>query len=756
MLMGRRATIALIGACLLVGTSAGQESVRVRVAGRTLVQWAADLKSTEETIRLRAAKSVGLFGKPAANMYVEMLADRDESVRYWAASHLGDLGQLKKPWRDALLQHQSDQSMGVRLAVAYALSRRASSKNVGGESETASVEADLKPLLDGLENRERGAACASAEFLGRLGPLAKSALGRLELSFAKHSGTGGDYHVRGAVKNAIRKIKNDKRLVNYRRPATGGSLRTWSHLSNQTPSADPGRRNAADQPNILWISCEDISPNLGCYADAYASTPNLDRLAAQGARFARAFTPAGVCAVVRSGLITGMYPISIGSQHMRSRIVPPPVVRCFPEYLRAAGYFCTNKSKTDYQFDTPITTWDRQGNSHDDWRERASGQPFFSVINLTVSHESQIRHSAEVHAELLHGLKPNQRHNPQVAAAHLPPIYPKTDEALKDWAWYQDNISEMDRQVGQILARLEEDGLADNTVVIFWSDHGRGLPRGKRWIYDSGVHIPLLIRWPGEIEAGRVVDELVSTQDLAPTTLAIAGIDPPSYMHGRIMAGPRAEAPPEFLFFHRDRMDEAFDLIRAARDDRFKYIRNYEPEKPYSQHIEYMDRMPTLVDLRRLNALGSLRGPETAFMRMGKPVEELYDVVADPHETRNLAGDPAFADTLAKMREAVEDWQEAVGDLGLVPEPILMERMRPGGLRLATSQPSVSISRLENRRRVTLSCETDGASIAYAIGASRHWQLYHQPFSVEPGEAVRAKSVRLGYSESRLVRQIVP
>jgi N-sulfoglucosamine sulfohydrolase len=750
--MGRMAAMSLLAvtgflaAFLQVSASVGQEPIRVRVAGRTLDQWSADTKSPAQTTRLRAAKSVGLFGKSATSVFVAMLADRDDAVRYWAASHLGDLDQLDAPSRVALLARQDDPSAGVRLAVSYALSR--------GNSMTRGK--DIAPLLEGLASRERGAACASAEFLGRLGTDGELSIERLKKTLARHSAQGGDYHVRGAVTNAIRKISQDDSLANHKRPKKGGSMRVWSRRPNKPRPAEARRPTIVDRPNILWISCEDISANLGCYGDRYALTPHLDRLASQGARYTRAFTPAGVCAVVRSGLITGMYPISIGSQHMRSRIVPPPEVKCFPEYLRAAGYFCTNKSKTDYQFDPPITAWDRQGNNHDDWRARAPGQRFFSVINLTISHESQIRHSEEVHDKLLQGLEPAQRHSPAAAAEHLPPIYPKTPEALKDWAWYHDNISEMDRQVGQILARLEEDNLADNTVVVFWSDHGRGLPRGKRWVYDSGVHIPMLIRWPGELEPGSVVDEFVSTQDLSPTTLAIAGLDPPSYMHGRIMAGPSSESPPKYLFFHRDRMDEAFDLMRAARDERFKYIRNYEPEKPYSQHIDYMDHMPTLVDLRRLHREGALRGAETAFMKPNKPVEELYDVVADPHETQNLAGDPKHADTLVKMREAVEQWQNAVGDLGLVPEPILMERMRPGGVMVETAQPAVSVSRLENRRRVALSCETDGASIAYAIGDSKHWRLYHRPFSIEPGEVVRAKSIRLGYSESRLVRQVVP
>ncbi len=241
--------------------------------------------------------------------------------------------------------------------------------------------------------------------------------------------------------------------------------------SSRAQQASP----AAKRPNILWISCEDISPNLGCYGDEYAQTPTLDRLAEQGVRFTRAFTHAGVCAVLRSGVITGMYPVSIGSQHMRSQIIPPANVHCFPEYLRAAGYFCTNRSKTDYQFAPPLAAWDRQGANHQDWRERDEGQPFFSVINLTVSHESQIRHSPKRHAEVLEAIGA-LRHDPARAGPFLPKYLPDTEATRLNWAWYADNISLMDAMVAEILQRLQEDQLADDTVVFFWGDHGMGMP----------------------------------------------------------------------------------------------------------------------------------------------------------------------------------------------------------------------------------------------------------------------------------------
>ena len=656
-------------ALLCVGMLAAKSVVAnppFEVAGRALEGWLKDLQSANETVRLRAAKTIGLFGDPAVPHLIRLLDDADDAACYWAANHLGNLGAEAAAASEALKRaFQNSSSLPARMAVGYALSR------------IDRAGPWFSPLYDGAQSSQRSTVCAAADFFARIGPPAKTALPLLQTVLKKHSRQGGDYHVRGAVKNAIRAIQNEGKLERHARPSGGNySRRNFAMPATATVPPPRSREEASQRPNILWISCEDISPNLGCYGDGYASTPNLDRLAEEGVRFAHAFTPSGVCAVNRTGIITGMYPVAYGGQHMRTVIPFPPGVRCFPEYLRQAGYFCTNKSKTDYQSKIDLRkVWDRQGAKHGDWRDRKPGQPFFSVINLTITHESQIRHGEGAHAALRQNLRPNQIHNPTLAAKHLPPIYPNTPEARKDWAWYHDNISEMDRQAGEILQRLAADGLADNTIVIFWSDHGRGLPRGKRWIYDSGVHIPMIVRWPGRLKAGSVNDELVSTQDLPPTILALAGLQPKNYMHGRIFLGDKKQPEPEMLFFHRDRMDEALEFVRAARDKQFKYIRNFEPERPYAQHIDYMDKMPTLVDMRRLHQEGKLNPVQSLWFRPRKPIEELYDVVADPHETNNLAARPEHRETLERMRMALETWQAQVGDTGFIPEPILFERL---------------------------------------------------------------------------------
>ncbi len=508
---------------------------------------------------------------------------------------------------------------------------------------------------------------------------------------------------------------------------------------------------AAKRWNILWISCEDMSPDLGCYGDAYARSPNLDRLATQSVRFTNVFTVAGVCAPSRSGIITGMHPTTIGTQHMRSKGVPPAFVKCFPEYLRAAGYYCTNNNKTDYNFDVPVTAWD-EVSTKAHWRGRPDPkQPFFSVFNLTVSHESRIRTPPEDFAKDTARLRPEDRHDPAIAV--LPPYYPDTPVVRADWARYHDLITAMDLQAADLLKQLEDDGLADSTVVFFWSDHGRGLPRGKRWLYDSGIRIPLLVRWPGKLPAGTVRDDLISSLDWAPTVLALAGLPAPKHFQGRVFlpetGGPSAP-PRDYVFAARDRMDETYDIIRAVRDKRWKYLRNFQPEKPYAQPIAYMDEMPTMKEWRRLNGEGKLEGPAALFFRKTKPVEELFDVVADPHEIRDLAGAPEHREVLERMRGALEKWMKDTGDLGLVPEPEMQERWRPGGKWSVTEAPRIVIHGEGGGAVIELTCPTEGASIAWTDGKGKEarWRLYTGPIQVVPKTEIRVKACRLGFKDS--------
>ena len=519
-----------------------------------------------------------------------------------------------------------------------------------------------------------------------------------------------------------------------------------------------------DRPNILWISAEDLSPDLGSYGDGYAITPTLDRLAAEGVRYLNAFATAPVCAPSRSAIITGMYPTTIGSLHMRSKAVPPVGIKAFTEYLRAAGYYCTNNSKTDYNFEAPPSNrppesvWD-ETSTRAHWRNRESRtQPFFAVFNLTVTHESQIRAAEADYRRNTGRLTPDQFHDP--AKAVLPPYYPDTPLVRRDWARYYDNVTAMDYQVADILKQLEDDGLRESTIVFFWGDHGRGLPRGKRNVYDAGIRVPLLVRWPGRLGAGTVSDELVSLFDLGPTALSLAGLRTPPQMQAQPFLGPYRREPRKFVFSHRDRMDEAHDMVRSVMGKRYHYIRNFHPDRTNAQYIDYLEEMPTMQELRRLfkdhfNALGpgygvALRTEQLAFLLPGKPREELYEVAADRHEVRNLAASPGHQRVLREMRQALQVWQRRTNDLGLLPEAELRERMRPGGVWQRVAKPVINLSAARMGLRVTISTTTPGASVVYTTdpGDRARWRLYTGELETMSKSLLRAKACRLGYLDS--------
>ena len=439
-------------------------------------------------------------------------------------------------------------------------------------------------------------------------------------------------------------------------------------------SAGPVLAQELERPNILWITTEDMSANLGSYGDPQAHTPHLDRLAREGIRYTNAYATAPVCAPARSTIITGLYQTSIGTHHMRSAGRLPEHVRPFTMYLREAGYYTTNNAKEDYNFPKPPGTWD-ESSSAAHWRGRPDpGQPFFAVFNLLTTHESRIASDAR-YAEAVADLPPEERHDPD--ALTLPPYYPDTPVVRRDWARYYDLIATMDQQVGEILRQLEEDGLTDNTIVFFYSDHGVGLPRGKRWLNGSGLHVPLLVRLPprwrrnDQGTPGTVADELVSFVDLAPTALHLAGVDVPGYMQGRAFLGDSLTPPRDYAFGARDRMDERYDIVRAVMDGQYTYIRYYEPFKPYFQYMNTPEKGAIMQELRRVHAEGGLPPTARRLMADEKPSEELFDTARDPHEVRNLAGDTAYAEVLRRMREAHVDWVERTLDIGFVPEPVL-------------------------------------------------------------------------------------
>ncbi len=450
----------------------------------------------------------------------------------------------------------------------------------------------------------------------------------------------------------------------------------------------PGSKLPAQQPNILWISCEDISPLLGCYGESRADTPHLDQLASEGTLFTHAFSCHGVCAPSRTGIITGLTPLSLGANHMRSRVRLPEQIRLFPQLLRDAGYYCTNNSKTDYNLEwAPKQVWD-ENSARAHWKNRTRpDQPFFAVFNLTMTHESKVWPSGW--KDVVEALPEARRHSPELVT--VPPIYPDRPAVRGDLARLADLITVMDEAAGRLLAELNEAGLADSTIVMFWSDHGNGLPRAKRWTYDSGSRVPLIIRVPPALRSqvaslppGSRDSRMVSLVDLGPTVLNLAGIQVPPGMQGQPFVGPGAHSGHPYLYGARDRLDEREDLVRTVRSRRYRYVRNLMPWYPALQHVEYGERNETLREIRSLEAAGIL-APNIRQWLLPRSPEELYDLETDPWETQNLIADPQLADVAAELREACSRWQRDVRDVHLLPEPLLeeesLDRDRYGLLR---------------------------------------------------------------------------
>jgi N-sulfoglucosamine sulfohydrolase len=539
----------------------------------------------------------------------------------------------------------------------------------------------------------------------------------------------------------------------------------WPYINNMSN---------LDSPNFLWLVMEDTSPRFGCYGDNIARTPNIDSLADEGRRYTNAFCTAGVCAPSRASLMTGMYPSSIRSHHMRTAThdveglpdsydaVPPHYVTAFTEHLRSIGYYCTLDLKTDYQFGEPFTMWDHHGENAGWWDDdRADGQPFFCMMTNGVTHESGMWDPING------GEIKDPRTNPDTV--DVPPYLPDTELTRVAIARQYDNIAKSDAWIGDILERLARDGHAEETIVVLTSDHGEGLPRKKRWPYDSGTNVPLIVRWPGETTGG-VRDDLISLVDLPPTMLSLAGTDPPAYLHG----DPFLESNNthrEYVFSTRDRYDEEYDMIRSVRDDRFRYVRNYYSERPYVLYIPYRNTHPAMQELLRLYGENSLDDVQRRWFSDSRPPEELYDLQEDPHEVTNIATNPEYEAVLERFRDVLDNWRTRTGDRGVAEEDEAQMRNRcwPEGEqpRTATpafvpnapgnrSQSTTTGGRFDGPMTVSIYCPTQGASIGYTTdtGTDPHWKLFNGPLRFEPGETVtvRTKAVRYGYKESSEIK----
>jgi arylsulfatase A-like enzyme len=442
------------------------------------------------------------------------------------------------------------------------------------------------------------------------------------------------------------------------------------------------------KPNILWITGEDMSARwLGCYGNQQIKTPNFDRFAKEGFLYTRCFANAPVCAPARSGWITGIHPVSTGTIYMRSQNELPTSLVWYPDALRANGYFTANFTKTDYNTSSRkvggfgggqnegtvgnfVNTWNSYENNA--WKNpnRKPNQPFFQVDNSAGCHESYLHKAKDRNADF------------PSAAMTLAAYHPDIPEMHSDYARYTAGVMQADTTFGRILAKLEVDGLADDTIVIFTSDNGGVIGRSKRFLFDSGTRVAFIVRipakfkhlWPAD-QPGTRIDRLISFIDMPKTWLAITGSEIPPEMQGHVFLGEKQDPPREYVFMARERMDEVTDMQRALRDGRYLYIRNYEPYRPNGQYLEYLWKAPSMRAWEAYHKAGKTDPVTGAFFRP-KPVEQLFDCESDPDNVKNLADDPAQAQRLARLREGLKQQQTKFHDCGFLPEETLGQRAK--------------------------------------------------------------------------------
>lgn len=519
--------------------------------------------------------------------------------------------------------------------------------------------------------------------------------------------------------------------------------------------------------NVVWISCEDMGPVLSAYGNKAVHTPNIDRLANEGIKYTNAYATVGVCAPSRFSIITGMYPARLGAHNMRTgdhnnfkwpediklrkdkgvldksgknvpdyEVVPPAYVKPFPEYLRAKGYYCVNDNKCDYQFNAPFTAWDDVygGGSY---KNAPEGRPFFYVKNYYTTHESRI------------WLRKDKPMTVAPSSVSVPDYYADIPIVREGIARKYSNIEALDKEVGILLDALEADGVMENSVIFFWSDHGGNLLRQKRAVGDSGLHVPLIIRYPDGYRAGETESRMVSLMDLGPTVLSLTGQKPPKYMDGKAFAGPFEEAPRGYIYGSADRFDESTDMQRSVLDGRYVYIKNFMPELPLIYRNRYREQIPMNKHLIELDVEGKLEGDAAYIFMKTKPLEELYDLKNDPYEVHNLANDPAHAEKLKLLRSQLSQWQASIKDRGFTPESEIIREFWPGMIQPVTADVNIQ----QQNNTIVLSCATEGASIAYqlsdAIGTD-YWQLYSKPLLLQPQEKISTRAIRIGYKASKI------
>lgn len=530
-------------------------------------------------------------------------------------------------------------------------------------------------------------------------------------------------------------------------------------------------KSTNEKLNVIWISCEDMGPVLGTYGVNEISTPNIDKLAEQGVKYTNAYSTVGVCAPSRFSIITGMYPARLGAHNMRSgnfytykdpdkltykqnkgvvdksgenvpeyEVVTPANVKVFTEYLRNENYYCVNNNKCDYQFNSPFTAWDEvSGNIS--YKDRPENTPFFYVKNLMVTHESRI------------WLRKDEPITVDKNILKIPAYYPDIPEVRNDIAIKYSNIQEMDRQVGEIISDLKNDNLLDKTIIFFWSDHGGNLLRQKRAVGNSGLKVPLIVRFPDGYRSGEVDDRIVSLMDLGPTTMSLLGIKPPLFLDGKAFLGKFKTKPRSYAFGSADRFDESTDMQRSVIDGRYVYIKNFMPELPLIYRNKYREQVSMNKKIIQMSNDNELIGDSKYIFMKTKQEEELYDLKYDPYEVNNIANNPDYKDKLIELRDALKSWQNEIDDKGFTNESELINEFWPNMIQPLTK--SVEITVLDNI--ISLKCDTSGASIGYQTGSqigSQNWNLYNKPFNILPNQKIATRAIKIGYKASAITTNI--
>ena len=520
--------------------------------------------------------------------------------------------------------------------------------------------------------------------------------------------------------------------------------------------------------NVVWISCEDMGPILGSYGNKIIKTPNLDKLASEGVRYTNAYSTVGVCAPSRFSIITGMYSARLGAHNMRTgdyhnfktpeqvshrkdigvidkagknipeyEVVTPPHVKPFTEMLRKEGYYCANNFKCDYQFNAPFTAWD-EVSSTASFRDRPKDAPFFYVWNTLLTHESRIWERS------------NEPLTVRPEDVTIPSYFPDIPEVRNDIARKYSNIEAMDKMVGELINQLESDGLLENTIIMFWSDHGGNLLRQKRAVGNSGLNVPLIIRYPDKKNAGKVDDRIVSLMDLGPTVLSLLNIKPPKHFDGKAIAGRYEEEPRKYAFGTADRFDESTDMQRSVLDGRYVYVKNFMPELPLIYRNKYRERITMNSKLIQMDSLNMLEGDAKYIFMKTKPMEEFYDLANDPYEVNNIIDDPQYTKKINEFRVALENWQKEIDDQGFIPENEIVKSFWPNMIQPVTENVTFSIN---NYGKLELNSATDGASIGFQIDnkiGTKNWDLYHEPIQLNKDQKIAARAIRIGYKASEI------